>query len=829
MPADMAPVRVHGKFFAVGGRKMYLRGVTYGPFRPEADGCQCGPLWRVNADFAAMACAGINCVRLYTIPPRWLLDTAQRHGLRVLVGIPWVQNVAFLDDRALMRDCIERVREGARVGRGHPATLGYAVGNEIPAPVVRWYGHRRIEEHLERLHGIIKDLDPRGLVTYVNYPSTEYLDLPFLDFVSFNVYLERREQLEPYLARLQNIACERPLVMAELGLDAQRNGEARQADSVEWQLRSAFRAGAAGTFAFAWTDEWHREGHDITDWKFGLTATDRTPRPALEAVRRVYAQVPCLEADALPPASVVVCTYNGRRTIRRCLEALVRLEYPDLELIVVDDGSTDDTARIAAEYPVRLIRTTNQGLSAARNTGWRAARGPIVAYTDDDAYPDPHWLQYLARTLVSGGHAGVGGPNLPVPGDGLVAECVAHSPGGPTHVLLTDSIAEHIPGCNMAFWRSALEEVGGFDPRFRIAGDDVDVCWRLQDLGGTLGFSPAAVVWHHRRGRVRGFWRQQVNYGRAEADLERKWPEKYNPIGHPRWAGRLYGAGAHQALFKDRRRVYHGVWGVAPFQHVYPSRAFGVGGIVWSLPTMPEWYAVVWILGAVCLLGVVWRPLLLAVVPLAALVGLSTLQALVHARRARLADDPAERGPLTRLRMRVLIALLYRLQPLARLLGRVHYGLTPWRLRGVSGFAWPGTREVRLWNRTWRFPAERLHAVEQALKAQGAVVMRGTPYSRWDLELRGGLVGGVRASLLTEDLPHGAQLVRVRLRPRVGALGVVVYALFTAVGLGGLTGQMPILGGVAGILGLAVVLLTLRECAAAMASFDRAARATEER
>ena len=76
---------------------------------------------------------------------------------------------------------------------------------------------------------------------------------------------------------------------------------------------------------------------------------------------------------------------------------------------------------------------------------------------------------------------------------------MAHAPGGPVHVLLSDEVAEHIPGCNMAYRLDRLRAIGGFDPRFRIAGDDVDICWRLQERGWTLGFSPAAVVWHHRR------------------------------------------------------------------------------------------------------------------------------------------------------------------------------------------------------------------------------------------------------------------------------------------------------------------------------------------
>src|SRR5213082_3648088 len=139
---------------------------------------------------------------------------------------------------------------------------------------------------------------------------------------------------------------------------------------------------------------------------------------------------------------------------------------------------------------------------------------------------------------------------LPIspPGDGPIAECIARAPGGPVHVLLSDCEAEHIPGCNMAFRKDCLEAVGGFDPQFRTAGDDVDVCWQLQERGWTLGFSPAALVWHHRRNSLRTYWKQQIGYGRAEAMLERKWPEKYNGPGHVRWSGRIYGSGLTRAL-----------------------------------------------------------------------------------------------------------------------------------------------------------------------------------------------------------------------------------------------------------------------------------------
>ena len=183
----------------------------------------------------------------------------------------------------------------------------------------------------------------------MNFPSTEYLQLPFLDFLAFNVYLESQNKFDLYLARLQNIAGDRPLVLAEMGLDSRSKGRDAQAHTLRWLLRSAFEGGCAGAFAFAWTDEWHVGGVEIEDWDFGITDRERRPKPALAAVREAYAQVPFAHGIQWPSVSVVVCSYNGARTIGQCLSGLAKLDYPDYEVIVVDDGSTDDTARIARQ------------------------------------------------------------------------------------------------------------------------------------------------------------------------------------------------------------------------------------------------------------------------------------------------------------------------------------------------------------------------------------------------------------------------------------------------------------------------------------------------
>ena len=628
-PTEYVRPHVAGKFLYTGDHKFYLRGVTYGPFRPDEADCEYHTPSAVNRDFTLMAENGINAVRTYTVPPRWLLDEACSHGLRVMVGIPWEQHITFLDDRRRVRSIRQRVRESVRACANHPAVFCYVIGNEIPAPIVRWQGRRRVERFIHRLYRSAKDEDPGALVTYVNYPTTEYLELPFLDFVCFNVYLESRDSLARYLARLQNLAGNHPLVMAEIGLDSRRNGEEEQASSLRWQLETASEAGCAGAFVFSWTDEWHRGGYDIEDWDFGLTTRDRSAKPALESAREAFSWIPAGPQVEWPRISVVVCAYNEEEHIRSCLDGLSRLDYPDFEVLVVDDGSTDATYAIASEYDFNLIRTENQGLSNARNTGMEAATGSIVAYIDADAYPDPHWLIHLALSFLKTDHAAIGGPNIVPPKLGQVAECVGRAPGGPVHVLLTDEEAEHIPGCNMAFFKSALEEVGGFDPQFRIAGDDVNVCWKLQQRGWTLGFNPAAMVWHHPRGSLRHYWRQQLNYGRAEALLEREWPEKYNHHGHLTWRGRVYGDSHTRPLPLRRSRIYHGVWGTGLFQRLYaPSN-----GKLLSLPLMPEWFLVILGLAGLSSLGFLWKPLLLVWPLLLLAVGAVLVQSVVSAMR----------------------------------------------------------------------------------------------------------------------------------------------------------------------------------------------------
>ncbi|MFM8230380.1 MAG: glycosyltransferase family 2 protein, partial [Chthoniobacterales bacterium] len=300
-------------------------------------------------------------------------------------------------------------------------------------------------------------------------------------------------------ARLQNLADDKPLILGEFGMDTIRHSEDEQSEMLAWHIESVVRGGLAGTIIYSWTDEWFRGGQEILDWAFGLVTRERQPKKALHAVKTLFGgEKPVAERVPLekyPRVSVVVCSYNGGKTLSHCLHALDRVDYPDYEIVFVDDGSTDNSQEVVAAWEqsrekrraqgaklpdFKNIRQQNMGLSYARNAGAAASTGEVIAYTDSDCMADPDWLYYLVGTLISGDYAGVGGPNVSPPAQDWIQACVAAAPGGPSHVLLTDVVAEHIPGCNMAFHRWAFDSVGGFDPDYRKAGDDVDFCWRLQ-------------------------------------------------------------------------------------------------------------------------------------------------------------------------------------------------------------------------------------------------------------------------------------------------------------------------------------------------------------
>jgi glycosyltransferase involved in cell wall biosynthesis len=752
---------VEGRFLSIGGQRFWAKGVTYGSFRANDEGEPFPPFAQLLDDFAQMRDAGINVVRTYSPPSDRIADAAADRGLRLVPDICWGPRKCELDDSERLRFIFDWTRQHSRRLAGHPAMLLWCIGNEIPPLVVRWYGRERIERFLSDLAKIVRDEAPEALVTYVNHPPTEHLNLPFLDVVSYNVYLEREVEFRKYLARLQSLAGDRPVFLAELGLDSLGHGLKQQQRFLEWQLRAVFEKGVCGAAVYSWTDEWSIFSQQIDGWGFGLTDADRRPKPALETVRRVYrSNHYSLRAVEWPKVSVVVASYNGGRTLDECLGSLGRLTYPDYEVIVIDDGSTDNTPEIVARHDVRCVRTANGGLSRARNLGIESSTGEIVAFIDSDAYADPDWLYYLVTALREHNASAVGGPNLAPPEDGFTAACVDFAPGNPTHVLLDDERAEHVPGCNMAFLKDALAEIGGFDNTHRAAGDDVDVCWKLLVRAETIAFSPGAVVWHHRRPTVRAYLRQQRGYGFAEAHLKRRYPGRFNIFGDLVWTGSIYD-GMHTELRQQglprlfQSRVYQGRFGSAPFQALYqPFQAWW-----FQVFTTAEWQVVSWcglMAAAISFafggfaLGM--ASLLVSLALVLATIGAAAVPAIHAVRRQKSLREH-------RLRALCLITSLHIMQPLARAWGHV---VGWWKTRGSLQYpadqrVWGNLSQREIW----------LHRLEQHLRDCGWACRPSSDWDTADLDVLG--PGPYRLQLCSvyeDDVEHGRHFVRFRVTTR---------------------------------------------------------------
>ncbi|MDQ3102379.1 MAG: glycosyltransferase family 2 protein [Actinomycetota bacterium] len=766
-------VRTDGKFFATGSTRFDFRGVTYGTFAPRDDGAQFPDQVTIRRDMEMMRDAGFTVVRTYTLPPGDLLEAAGECGLRVLADVfypdwRYLLGMSRRESRRVEREARAEVRKAARALAGDERVLGLSLGNEVPADVLRWQGVKMVAHTLRDLAAVVRDEDPDQLVTYANYPTAEYLPLETLDFLMFNIFLERREDFRRYLTRLHHLAGDRPLVLGEVGLDAGEgpDGEDHQAEVLDWQLETAIERGVAGTTVFSWTDEWWVGGSAVEGWSFGLTRADRSPRPALDAVRRRNRRTVRDLDFNWPSISVVICAHNAEATLDECLRHTCELDYPYLEVLVVDDGSKDATTAIVERHPrARLLSIGHSGLAVARNEGYAAAEGDLIAYLDADAYPTPEWPYYLALGLDGSDVGGVGGPNLAPADDPPGAHVVARSPGGPVHVLTSDDRAEHIPGCNMAFWKLVLIEIGGFDPACTSAGDDVDVCWKVLDADWKIGFHPAAFVWHHRRAGLREYLRQQRGYGRSEALIEARHPDRFTPARTARWRGRIYDSYTPQL---GSQRIYRGVYGAAAYQSVYHG-----GGH--RLDVMHQ--AGVPLAAAMLLTAPL--ALLSSWLVLPALVSLVALLALGTVDMAR--SSPPRRLAGNRLGFRARVAVHHLLQPLARFWARARHrstarrGLVPARELPVAVRRLAGGIVVVSEDR----PRSELAAgLVETLRHRGFPARQPSGWEDYDARVQ--LSGLVHGELQTSSHPVGFVQVRIRTRPRAQPLAVILAVVVPA-------------------------------------------------
>lgn len=244
----------------------------------------------------------------------------------------------------------------------------------------------------------------------------------------------------------------------------------------------------------------------------------------------------------VPMLSVIVCTYNRIGLLPACLNALMlQTIRDDIEVIVIDDGSKQDTASVVTSYDIVYVALeTNQGLSAARNVGISRAQAPIIAFTDDDVIVPPNWCKSL---LVAWGEApsetcAIGGAVFVAETTSLTQRYLTrHNPLSPVELdvayaetfferlrayFRSESVQVQFPrpvyslvGANMSFAREALSEVEGFDSSIRFGGDEELVCVNLRKKFGnkTILYYPSIIVAHVFDSRLRDTLRRSFLYG----------------------------------------------------------------------------------------------------------------------------------------------------------------------------------------------------------------------------------------------------------------------------------------------------------------------------
>jgi hypothetical protein len=352
--------------------------------------------------------------------------------------------------------------------------------------------------------------------------------------------------------------------------------------------------------------------------------------------------------------------------------------------------------------------------------------------------------------------------------------CVIAAPGGPAHVLLTDTSAEHIPGCNLAVRRSVFDEIGGFRPEYHAAGDDVDFCWRLLERDHVIAFNAAAMVWHYRRCTVKAWLKQQAGYGKAEALLISSYRTRFGPLGGARWRGVVYQSALRQ-LAHGASRIFSGVFGSAPYQFVYSAPVSETGRLL----TGPVW----WLLTVAVALNALWlHHLLWFAAAMAAL-------PLIHTAREalRLPLPHVWRG----LRARLLLWSMLLLQPVVRGWARLLWNV---RLSSFPGGPWfsrtrrPSARHSRykrvaafeLWSENGMGSQDLLDALLHSLRASGTPVKTDDGWQDWDLETMAGRWWRVRFTCVTEYHSDNKCLTRVRIASRAAIPALLVFWLLPA-------------------------------------------------
>jgi cellulose synthase/poly-beta-1,6-N-acetylglucosamine synthase-like glycosyltransferase len=228
-----------------------------------------------------------------------------------------------------------------------------------------------------------------------------------------------------------------------------------------------------------------------------------------------------------PKVTIAVPAYQAQDTIEKCLESLLVQDYPpdDMEIVIVDNRSTDNTASLVKKYPVKYVHEETRGVCFARNRALRESRGDFIAYTDSDCFAEKDWISQLARAFDDEKIGGVGGHVEPYPSNNLIEQYIAKK-----EILTQESMfrkKEFSPPffitANVMYRTRILREIGGFDNFFTTAGEDADLSWRVAGAGYKLKLQPNAIVYHKHRSNLRKLCRMMFIYGVGTTALFKKY------------------------------------------------------------------------------------------------------------------------------------------------------------------------------------------------------------------------------------------------------------------------------------------------------------------
>ncbi|MFX1519416.1 MAG: glycosyltransferase family 2 protein [Promethearchaeota archaeon] len=226
-----------------------------------------------------------------------------------------------------------------------------------------------------------------------------------------------------------------------------------------------------------------------------------------------------MSKNGLPSVSVIIITYNRCRDLERCLDSIMAQTYSNFETIIVDGGSTDCTFDVIQQYPLKIVQEPKRGgISAARNLGISHSKGDIVVFLDDDAIAEMDWLENLVKPFENEKVAGVSGKVIPIKNNLFNREFAPDYDQG-----LDIKETKYFVGCNMAFRKTAIVEVGLFDPKIRYGHDENELCSRLLNVDYRLIYTPYAVAHHDYVTSFSALLKKKFKLGKSRAYLEEKW------------------------------------------------------------------------------------------------------------------------------------------------------------------------------------------------------------------------------------------------------------------------------------------------------------------